>query len=280
MSNSYTTRGGLIQPEVGQNLNTWGDLLNNNNFPLIDKGIWGFESITVTGDFSLTRTNGDATSTQLNKGLNLIGAPSADFTVTVLSYENITRVRNATGRNATLKISAGTGVTLATGQIADIGYNANLGDVTLVSPNRFPGDAVFAGAVQVAGKITNLSPGTQGTDGVNLTQLNNAIAAILTAGDGSLLVQATDSTRKFLASALQATSAGGISFTVSGASGANQALMAALDVSSMTALSGSIDAAADKIPIYDASAAAHRYVTPSQVSDEGNNVLLAGVLAV
>lgn len=189
MANTYTTRGGLIQPEVGQNLNTWGGLLNTNNFPLIDKGIWGFESITVTGDFTLTRTDGDATSTQLNKGINLVGTPTADFTVTVLSLEHIIRWRNATGRNATIKVSAGTGVTLANGQTADLGYNANLGDITLVSPNRIGGDATVGGALTIAGKISGVVAGAADTDGVNKVQMENYVTSVLasiTSGAGGV----------------------------------------------------------------------------------------------
>lgn len=259
MSNAYTTRGGLIQPEVGQNLNTWGDLLNNNNFPLVDKALFGFEVITVTGDFSLTRVNGQESNTQINKAIYLTGTPTADFAVTFLSYEQSILFVNDTGRNATVKVSAGTGVTLADGDIAILGYNATLGDVTNVSPNRVAGAMTVGGGLTVGGKVSNVTAGTAGTDAVNLTQLSNAIAAILTSGDGSILVQATDSTRKFLASALLAAATSGIAFTVAGGSGANQTLNAALAIDAMNALTSPADA--DRLPLYDASGAAHFYMT-------------------
>lgn len=172
MVDAYTTRGGLIKPESGQSLNTWGTKLNNNAFDLIDKGLFGFETITVTTDFSLTRANGDATSTQLNKGIRLGGTPVADFAVTVLSYENIILWRNNTGKNATVKVSAGTGVTLADGQMAFLGYNAALGDITNVTAN------VIAGALTVAGRISGVVAGTNGTDAVNKTQMEAAIAVL------------------------------------------------------------------------------------------------------
>lgn len=314
MSNSYTTRGGLILPEVGQNLNTWGDLLNNNNFPLVDKGLFGFQAITVTGDFSLTRANGTESSTQINKAIYLTGTPTADFAVTFLEYEQSILFKNSSGRSATVAKTGGTGVTLATGQNALLAYNSTLGEVTNISPNRIPGNAVIDGSLQVGGKISNVTAGTAALDAVNLTQFNNAIAAITTTGDGSFLVQATDSTRKFLASALVATSGGGISFTVVGASGANQTYSAALDITSMTAytapvdadqlaaydttgtshkkitlqnllvvgwgVAAAVDAAADYTLIYDASANALKKTLVSTIADEGQLALVAGVYAL
>lgn len=278
MADDYTTRGGLIQPEPGQSLDTWGAKLNDNNFAMADKGLFGFQAIVVTGDFSLTSANGDSTSTQLNKAIYLGGTPTADFTVTFLSKEQTIIFYNDTGKNATIKVLAGTGVTLADGQIALLGYNSTLGDVTNVSPNRIAGDVVIGGALQVGGKVTNMSPATNGTDAVNLTQFNNALAAILTAGDGSLLVQATDSTRKFLASALLAAATSGIVLTVSGGSGANQTLNAALYFQGLAALVGNVDYANDRVALYDTSSGTHVYVPPSQIASEGDLALFADAM--
>lgn len=267
MADAFTTRGGIIKPEVGQHLDTWGDLWNNNGTDMIDKGLFGFQNISVTTDFALTSTNGDSTSTQLNKAIQFGGNPTADFNVTFLSKEQVIRFVNSSGRNATVKVSAGTGVTLAAGDIADLGYNATLGDVTNVSVNRIAGNMTVGGAIQVAGKITNLSPGIQGTDAINLTQLSNALAAVATAGDGSLLIQATDSTRKFLNSAIAPSATGGITTLVVGGSGANQTLNILLAINAMTAYTAPVDA--DVIPAYDSVDAGHRKITL-------NNLLVGG----
>jgi hypothetical protein len=278
MANAYSTRGGLIKPEVGQNLNTWGQLLNDNAIDLIDKGLFGFEPITVTGDFSLTRTNGDATSTQINKGISLNGTPTADFTVTCLSYEHIILWRNNSGRNATIKVAAGTGVTLANGQIAFLGYNATLGDITLVSPNRIPGDAVIAGALQVGGRVTNMSPGTAGTDAINKNQLDAALALLTTVtSPGTLRNSSTDTTSGFLANKLIGATASGIRFDTQNGGG-DEDLAASFDFSTMTAMT-QIDPNADLLAIYDASAGTHKSVKPALVADEGNLTLLAQVFA-
>lgn len=254
MVNAFTTRVGLIQPEVGQNLNTWGTLLNDNAMALIDKGLGGFENIPVTGDFSLTRTNGDATSTQINKGIRLAGTPTADFTVLALAYEHITLYANVSGRTATIKVSAGTGVTLATGQIAYLGYNSALGDVTNVTPNVIAGACTIGGALTVAGKISGVTPGTAGTDAVNLNQMAAAISVLagVIAG-GLVLTSPTDLAAKYLSSALTAAATSGITLTVTSSGTVNEYLAATLNISGLTA-SAIAPVSTDLLPGYFASA--------------------------
>lgn len=270
MADDYTTRGGLIQPEPGQSLNTWGSKLNDNNFDLADKALFGFETIAVTGDFSLTRTNGDATSTQINKGIRLAGAPSADFTVTFLSYEQIILFRNSSGRNATIKVSAGTGVTLANGQSAWLAYNAALGDVTNVTPNVIAAAASIAGALTVAGKISGVTAGTAATDAVNKTQMETAIATLagVIAG-GLVLSSSTDLAAKYLVAAITAASTSGIILTPTSVGTTSEHLAASLYFQGLAALVGNVDPANDKLALYDASSATHVYVSPSQIADEG-----------
>jgi len=204
MADSYTTRGGMIKPEPGQSLNTWGQKLNDYNFDIVDKGLYGFQAIAVTTDFSLTRTNGDSTSTQINKGIHLTGTPTADFAVTALSYEHILLYRNSSGKSATIKVSAGTGVTLADGQTAFLAYNSTLGDITNVSPNHLPGNAVIDGSLTVGGQISGVTAATLGTQAVNKTQMDNAIALAggTGAATGTLRITSTDTTAKFLNSAI------------------------------------------------------------------------------
>jgi hypothetical protein len=201
MADSYTTRVGLIKPEPGQSLNTWGTKLNDYNFDLTDKALAGFENITVTGDFSLTRSNGSSSSTQINKGIRLAGAPSAAFTVTHLSYEHVILVRNNSGQTSTHKVSGGTGVSLTNGQQALLAYNSSVGDIINVSPNVIPGDATIGGALTISGKISGVTAGTSGTDAVNVTQMGTAIAASVPAGTaGTIFVSATDTTRDYFTS--------------------------------------------------------------------------------
>lgn len=203
MPDTYTTRGGLIKPEPGSSLNTWGTKLNGNNFDIADKALFGVETIAVTTDFSLTRTNGDSSSTQINKAILLGGTPTAAFTVTALNYEHVIRYINDSGRAATVKVTAGTGVTLQDGEQADLGYNATLGDIANVSPNVIPGNARVGGALTVAGQISGVTAATTNTQAVNLIQMSNAIAAATTSSSpGTVRVTSIDTTAKFLSQAV------------------------------------------------------------------------------
>lgn len=199
MSDDYTQRAGIIKPEVGQNLNIWGTKLNGNALDLIDVALCGFLPIAVTGDFALTGVNGDSTSTQINKAIRLGGVPSADFTVTFMSKEQCILFHNATSKNATVKVSAGTGVTLAAGELAFLGYNATYGDVTLVSPTRFSGAMTTDNSLTINGTLSGLQPGTTGTQAINKNQLDNALAGMTSVtSPGTLKVSATDTTANYL----------------------------------------------------------------------------------
>lgn len=244
MSDTYTTRGGAIKPLPGGSLNTWGTKLNSYNFDLTDKGLYGLQDIAVTTDFALTRTNGDSTSTQINRGIRLTGTPAAAFTVTYLSYEHVLLVRNDTNQSATVKISAGTGVTLLAGQTAFLGYNAGLGDVTNVTPS------VIAGALQVAGRISGVTAASAGTDAVNLTQMSAAIALATTStSPGTFRITSVDTTAKFADTALTVTGAltktitnvganEGLEFGLSAASTTQAGSMSANQVKALDAISG------------------------------------------
>lgn len=199
MADAYTTRVGLIKPESGQSLNTWGTKLNDNNFDLTDKALAGFENIAVTGDFSLTRTNGTSTSTQINKGIRLAGTPTAAFTVTHLSYEHIMLVRNNSGRTSTHKVSAGTGVDIPDGGIAYVGYNSAIGDISFLTPNFVGTGYTVSQNGHIASKAyvdTTVAaaaiPGAAGTVKVDAAATAGYLGTVLTASGSIVLTDNGD----------------------------------------------------------------------------------------
>ena len=81
MPSTYTDRLGLELQANGENLNSWGDNANTV-FSLIDEAVGGFVAVAITGDKTLTITDG-ASSDGRNAVLKLTGTPGASFALTL-----------------------------------------------------------------------------------------------------------------------------------------------------------------------------------------------------
>ena len=121
MPSSYTTRIRLEKQADGENANTWGLKLNQNVIDLVDEGIAGYETISLSGATSLTAVNG-TTDQSRNFGLKFTGTLSADTTVTIPAQEKIYFVRNDTSGdyNLLFKNAGGTAVTGPSQQLGAI----------------------------------------------------------------------------------------------------------------------------------------------------------------
>ena len=207
MVDTPTTRNRLRKQELGTNTNTWGDDKLNEVIDAIDQALDGVESIALTADKVLSSTNYTVADENLNRVLKFTGTLASAVIVTIASVEHWFLVVNAAGAQVTVKTAAGLGVAVPNGATALVycdGIDVLNGAPSVVGSAMTIARALtVAGALGVAGKITGLTAGTDATDAVNKTQMDAAIAAQLTSGDGSLANSATDTTRRFLNTAMQ-----------------------------------------------------------------------------
>lgn len=104
----YTTRGGAIKQEKGENRNTWGSVENTNYKDVVDAALHGVEQITVSGSVTLTNVNGDATS-QARQPVHVLSGTGG--TITVPNVENKWLVVNGATGSVTYT-SGGTSIAL------------------------------------------------------------------------------------------------------------------------------------------------------------------------
>jgi hypothetical protein len=207
MATSATTYGGYPLQDAGDNLNTWGTDSTaglNNALGLLAEGVHSVLSIALTGNTTLTSTN-YASNQFRRRGLILTdGGLSSAPTVTAPSVQSVYLIWNATGYTVSFKTSGGSAVSLATGMGHVVSCDAT--SMYVLTARRLDQISAPTAAVDLnSQKITSLATGTAGTDAVNVTQLNAAIAsASVPAATGAVLVSANDTTARYLGSALTA----------------------------------------------------------------------------
>lgn len=223
MVDSPTTRNRLRKQELGTNVNTWGDTKLNEVIDAVDKALDGVESIALTSDHVLTTTNYTTADESLNRVLKFTGTLGNAASVTVPNVEHWYMVVNSAGAQVMVKTSSGIGVTVPDGAIAQVYCDG--ADVYNGAPT------IFGAGLSISGKITGVSTGTVNTDAVNKLQMDTAIANQLTSGDGTIANSATDTTRRFLETAI--TPGHGINTTTLN-SGADESLDVAVNETELT----------------------------------------------
>ncbi len=121
--------------------------------------------------------------------LKLTGSPGAACTLTFPAYHNFISVENAASVAVTIKCAGGTGVVLTPGSKA-LMYCDGV-DYYNAAATILPGATSVNGALTVAGQISGVAAATSGTQAVNKTQMETAIAAgAIPAATGAVKVDA------------------------------------------------------------------------------------------
>lgn len=170
MASTYTANTGIEKIGSGEQAGTWGTT-TNVNFDIIDDSLNGVLSLTITGDTTLTTSDG-AISNGHHRVLLLGGTPSGAFVLTIdpNDQQKWYLVKNNTGQNCTIKQGGGSGTTvvMATGTSAIVyadgtGGNANVGNIS----TDVLGDTTpqLGGNLDTNGKNINFGDaGTPGSD--------------------------------------------------------------------------------------------------------------------
>ncbi len=116
---TYTTRNRLVKQATNENRNTWGTTLNGGMIDLVDEAIDGFTSLSMSGNVTLTNTDG-TTDQARKRVLNVTSTGGATRTITIPAVEKYYVVRNAGAQYITIKTASGTGVVVLAGTNAEI----------------------------------------------------------------------------------------------------------------------------------------------------------------
>ena len=137
MASTYTANTGIEKIASGEQAGTWGTT-TNTNFDIIDDALNGVITLTISGNTTLTSSDGTASNGH-HKVLLLAGSPSSGFNLTIdpNDQQKLYFINNSTGQIATVLQGGGSGttVTIATGTSAIVhadgaGSNANVGTIS------------------------------------------------------------------------------------------------------------------------------------------------------
>ena len=144
MASTYTDNTGIELIGSGEQAGTWGNT-TNNNLKIIDRALNGSTTLTITGNTTLTTSDGTLSNGQF-KIVILSGSPSGAFNLTIdpNDQQKWYFIKNSSGQTATVKQGGGSGstVAVATGLTAILfadgtGANAN---VTSIAPTDLVAD--------------------------------------------------------------------------------------------------------------------------------------------
>jgi len=122
MASTFTSILRFEKMADGEKNNTWGQILNNNVFELIEDAVSGLSSVALAaGDATLTTNNGAADEAR-SAMLKFTGVLPANRTVTIPAVTKTYVIWNATTGNytVTIKTSGGTGITVPQGFIVAV----------------------------------------------------------------------------------------------------------------------------------------------------------------
>jgi len=112
MASTYTANTGIEKIGSGEQAGAWGTT-TNTNFDIIDDALNGVITITISGNTTLTSSDGTLSNGH-HKVLLLAGSPSGAFNLTIdpNDQQKWYFINNATGQVATVKQGGGSGTTV------------------------------------------------------------------------------------------------------------------------------------------------------------------------
>jgi len=113
MASTYTSNTGIEKIGAGEQAGTWGNT-TNNNLDIVDRTLNGVVTLTITGDKTLTTSDGTLSEGHY-KILVLSGSPSGAFNLTIdpNDQQKWYFIKNSTNQTATVKQGGGSGTTVA-----------------------------------------------------------------------------------------------------------------------------------------------------------------------
>jgi hypothetical protein len=151
MTTSYTSLLNLALPVTNENVNTWGDLVNNSVTSLLDSAVAG--TTTLSTDADVTLSVADGTADQARQAIILWTATgTATRTITAPATSKLYVVVNKTGGTQSIQFKAsgqpGAAITIAAGGKAFLVFNGT--DFVSVSPTTFSNLIIDAGTATTA----------------------------------------------------------------------------------------------------------------------------------
>lgn len=236
MPSTPTTRNRLNLQGSGDNVGSWGGVLNTQVFTLLDESLDGVTTIAVAADVALSSQN-YATDQSRRRILKLTGSPAASFTITIPGVEKFYLVHNTTSFSHTVK-AGGTGVAVPPSSLTYVycdGTNTFSPSLGVTAPVGTVMD--YGGATAPTGWL--LCTG-QAVSRTTYTALFQVIGTAYGVGNGSTTFNIPDARGRFRLSPdnMGGTTAGrtGQSLNTVGASGGSQFLQAHVHASTASAV--------------------------------------------
>lgn len=119
MSSTYTTRLKLNLQGTGDNLSTWGNVLNSGVFQLADDSVAGYTTIDVSSVVVTLTTNQGATDQDRMAILQANGTLTSGVAIVYQSVSKVRWIKNTTTGNFTVtaKSLGGSGVVIPQGNV-------------------------------------------------------------------------------------------------------------------------------------------------------------------
>ena len=208
MASTYTSNTGIEKIGSGEQAGTWGNT-TNNNFDIIDKALNGVLTLTISGNTTLTTSDGTVSNGQ-NRIIILSGSPSGAFDLTISPNDQTKQyfIKNSSGQTATIKQGSGASVTLLNG-LSDIVFADGAGSGAAVTTLLNATDLVGDTSPQLGGDLdVNSNDILMGSQSVKFGSSKWEI--VLDTGDNDLLFKYNGTTVFKLASTGAVTSANNI----------------------------------------------------------------------